>query len=148
MGAPHWDADARGAIFGFTRGTGPAELSRAALESVCYQTRDLLEAMQKDWQQENPPVLRVDGGMVASNFTMQFLANILNAPVDRPKILETTAVGAAYLAGLQKGIYPQPDQIADSWKLDKRFTPDLDEKTRSRKYNGWKDAVRRTLSSY
>jgi len=148
MGAPHWDADARGAIFGITRGTGPAELSRAALESVCYQTRDLLEAMQKDWQQENPPVLRVDGGMVASNFTMQFLANILNAPVDRPKILETTAVGAAYLAGLQKGIYPQPDQIADTWKLDKRFTPDLDEKTRSRKYNGWKDAVRRTLSSY
>ena len=146
LGAPHWDAEARGAIFGITRGTGPAELSRAALESVCYQTRDLLEAMQNDWQQENAPVLRVDGGMVASNFTMQFLADILNAPVDRPQILETTAVGAAYLAGLQKNIYPQPREFAETWKLDRRFSPDLSEEIRNRKYAGWKDAVRRTLS--
>lgn len=148
LGAPHWDAEARGAIYGITRGTGPAELSRAALESVCYQTRDLLEAMQNDWQQENAPVLRVDGGMVASNFTMQFLADILNAPVDRPQILETTAVGAAYLAGLQKSIYPQPQEFADTWKLERRFSPDLSEVIRNRKYAGWKDAVRRTLTTF
>lgn len=147
LGAPHWDADARGAIFGITRSTGPAELSRAALEAVCYQTRDLLEAMHNDWQQENAPVLRVDGGMVASNFTMQFLADILNAPVDRPKILETTAIGAAYLAGLQKNIYPAPEEFAKSWKLDRRFTPKLAEDIRMRKYRGWKDAVRRTLTT-
>jgi glycerol kinase len=148
LGAPHWDADARGAIFGITRGTGPAELSRAALESVCYQTRDLLEAMQKDWQQENAPVLRVDGGMVASNFTMQFLADILNAPVDRPQTLETTAVGAAYLAGLRKDIYPPPAQFAELWKLDRRFKPVLARDVCERKYLGWQDAVRRTRSTY
>ena len=148
LGAPHWDARARGAIFGITRATGPAELARAALEAVCYQTRDLLEAMHNDWQQENAPVLRVDGGMVASNFTMQFLADILNAPVDRPEILETTAVGAAYLAGLQKNIYPAPEEFAKSWKLDRRFTPKLAEDIRVRKYRGWKDAVRRTLTAY
>jgi len=148
LGAPHWDADARGAIYGITRSTGPAELSRAALESVCYQTRDLLEAMQNDWQQENAPVLRVDGGMVASNYTMQFLADIINAPVDRPKILETTAVGAAYLAGLQKGLFLPPEEFAAAWKLDRQFVPELTEDIRSRKYRGWKDAVRRTLTSY
>ena len=148
LGAPHWDADARGAIYGITRSTGPAELSRAALESVCYQTRDLLEAMQNDWQQENAPVLRVDGGMVASNYTMQFLADIINAPVDRPKILETTAVGAAYLAGLQKGLFLPPEEFAAAWKLDRQFVPELTEDIRARKYRGWKDAVRRTLTSY
>jgi len=148
LGAPHWDARARGAIFGITRSTGPAELSRAALESVCYQTRDLLEAMQNDWQQQNAPVLRVDGGMVASNFTMQFLADILNAPVDRPEILETTAVGAAYLAGLQKNIYPAPEEFATTWKRDRQFTPKLAEDIRVRKYSGWKDALRRTLTTY
>jgi len=148
LGAPHWDAEARGAIFGITRGTGRAELSRAALESVCYQTRDLLEAMQNDWRQENAPVLRVDGGMVASNFTMQFLADILNAPVDRPKTLETTAIGAAYLAGFKKGIYPPPAEIAKLWKLDRRFTPELGDAIRERKYLGWQDAVRRTRSTY
>jgi glycerol kinase len=146
LGAPHWDADARGAIFGITRSTGPAELSRAALEAVCYQTRDLFEAMQNDWQQDNAPVLRVDGGMVASNYTMQFLADILNAPVDRPRILETTAVGAAYLAGFQQGIFPDPDEFARSWKLDRQFTPRLGKEIRQRKYRGWQDAVRRTLS--
>ena len=148
LGAPHWDADARGAIFGITRSTGPAELSRAALESVCYQTRDLLEAMHNDWQQENAPVLRVDGGMVASNFTMQFLADILNAPVDRPEILETTAIGAAYLAGLQKNIFPAPEEFAKTWKLERQFIPKLAEDIRVRKYRGWKDAVRRTLTTY
>ncbi len=104
--------------------------------------------MHNDWQQENAPVLRVDGGMVASNFTMQFLADILNAPVDRPAILETTAIGAAYLAGLQKNIYPAPEEFAKSWKLDRQFTPKLAEDIRVRKYRGWKDAVRRTLTTY
>lgn len=147
MGAPHWDGNARGAIFGITRATGPAELSKAALESVCYQTRDLLEAMHGDWENMSETVLRVDGGMVASNYTMQFLADILSAPVDRPQILETTAIGAAYLAGLHQGIYPKPEEFASSWKRDKRFAPMLAEDIRARKYDGWQDAVRRTLSS-
>jgi glycerol kinase len=152
LGAPHWDPDARGAIFGITRGTTPAELCRAALESVCYQTRDLLEAMYKDrqnrdWQQttENT-VLRVDGGMVANNWTMQFLADILDAPVDRPMVLETTAVGAAYLAGLHQGIFAEPEKFATTWRLDRQFLPTLSKEVQERKYAGWKDAVRRTLT--
>lgn len=147
LGAPHWDGDARGTIFGITRATGPAELSKAALESVCFQTRDLLEAMRGDWENMGETVLRVDGGMVASNYTMQFLADILAAPVDRPQLLETTAVGAAYLAGLREGIYPQPEEFAELWKRDKRFEPMLAEDIRARKYEGWNNAVRRTLCS-
>jgi len=147
LGAPHWDPDARGTMFGITRATGPAELSRAVLESVCYQTRDLLDAMRGDLTKAGDTVLRVDGGMVASNYTMQFLADILNAPVDRPKVLETTAVGAAYLAGLYEGIFPAPEEFSASWQRDKRFTPSLDEALRDKKYSGWKDAVSRTLSS-
>jgi len=146
LGAPHWDPDARGAIFGITRATGPAELSRAILESVCYQTRDLLDAMRGDVTEHRDTVLRVDGGMVASNYTMQFLADILDAPVDRPKVLETTAVGAAYLAGLYEGIFPKPEEFSTSWQRDKRFLPALDEELRVKKYNGWKDAVSRTVS--
>lgn len=147
LGAPHWDPDARGAIFGITRGTGPEELSRAALESVCYQTRDLLEAMNKDWQEPHEQtVLRVDGGMVANNWFMQFLADILDAPVDRPVVLETTAVGAAYLAGLRNGVYPPPEDFATSWRLDRQFLPEIDKDLQKRKYAGWKDAVKRTLT--
>lgn len=147
LGAPHWDPDARGAIFGITRGTTPAELSRAALESVCYQTKDLLEAMNKDWQTSTQnTVLRVDGGMVANNWLMQFLADILGAPVDRPMVLETTAVGAAYLAGLRSGIYPPPQEFAKTWRKDRQFLPQIDKKLQERKYAGWKDAVRRTLT--
>lgn len=148
LGAPHWDADARGALFGLTRATRPAELARAALESVCYQTRDLLEAMQRDWSaaKGGETVLRVDGGMVASDWTMQFLADILNAPVDRPKVLETTALGAAYLAGLRAGLYPGPGEFAERWALERRFEPAMDEAERARRYAGWQDAVRRTLS--
>ena len=146
LGAPHWDGEARGAIFGITRATGPAELSKAALESVCYQTRDLLDAMKRDWSDMGETVLRVDGGMVASNYTMQFLSDILNAPVDRPKVLETTALGAAYLAGLYAGLCPPPEEMGDGWQRDKRFVPDLDEGIRARKYNGWQDAVSRTLT--
>ena len=99
LGAPYWQPEARGALFGLTRGSGPNELARAALEAVCYQTRDLLEAMRGDWSADAKSVLRVDGGMVASDWTMQFLADMLDAPVERPTILETTALGAAWLAG-------------------------------------------------
>ncbi len=148
LGAPYWDAESRGAMFGLTRGSGPAEFARAALESVCYQTRDLLEAMQGDWSDAAgaSTVLRVDGGMVASDWTMQYLADILDAPVDRPHVLETTALGAAYLAGLKSGLYPAPEEFAKSWALERRFEPGMEEGLRVERYAGWKDAVRRTLS--
>ncbi len=150
LGAPYWDADARGALFGLTRGTTRRELARAALESVGYQTRDLIEAMKGDWQLRQgaaQTVLRVDGGMVASDWTMQFLADILNAPVDRPRVKETTALGAAYLAGLSAGILPGPAEFARSWALETRFTPKMSAPIRDANYAGWKDAVRRTLST-
>ncbi|WP_455373341.1 glycerol kinase GlpK [Limibacillus halophilus] len=145
LGAPYWDADARGALFGLTRKTGPNELARAALEAVCYQTRDLLEAMTGDWRdaQGRDNLLRVDGGMVASDWTMQFLADILDAPVDRPEVMETTALGAAYLAGRQVGFYGDLEDFSKSWKLERRFEPDMAERTRAAKYAGWKDAVKR-----
>ncbi len=146
LGAPYWRPDARGALFGLTRGTTKRELARAALESVCYQTRDLLEAMRKDWGVAGQTVLRVDGGMTASDWTMQRLADILDAPVDRPKVLETTALGAAYLAGLQAGLLPPPAEFAKSWKLQKRFTPKMDASLRERKYAGWQEAVRKLLA--
>ncbi len=149
LGAPYWDADARGALFGLTRGTGAAELSRAALEAVCYQTRDLLDAMRRDWNapDTDTTVLRVDGGMVASQWCMQFLADILNAPVDRPMITETTALGAAYLAGYGAGVCPPPAGFAEAWSLDRRFAPQMAAGERERKYAGWQDAVKRTLSN-
>ncbi|ESX00454.1 glycerol kinase [Mesorhizobium sp. LSJC268A00] len=147
LGAPHWDAEARGAIFGLTRNSGPAEFARAALESVAYQTRDLLDAMRKDWKGASAKtVLRVDGGMVASDWTMQRLADILDAPVDRPTILETTALGAAWLAGSKAGVWPKAKDFANSWALERRFKPDMDATVRSAKLAGWRDAVRRTLS--
>ncbi len=145
LGAPYWDADCRGAIYGLTRGTGRAELARAALESVCYQTRDLLEAMQGDWGAARQTVLRVDGGMVASDWTMQRLADTLAAPVDRPHVLETTALGAAYLAGMRTGVYPAPDEFAKTWALERRFEPVMDTTAREAGYAGWKDAISRTL---
>jgi len=149
LGAPYWDAAARGAIFGLTRNAGAAEIARATLESVGYQTRDLLDAMRADWPaaKDSAPVLRVDGGMTGSEFTMQFLADILGCPVDRPKIMETTALGAAYLAGLAAGVCPSLEGFAAQWRLDRRFEPRMDEATRERKYAGWRDAVRRTLSA-
>ncbi|HRX34903.1 MAG TPA: glycerol kinase GlpK [Aestuariivirga sp.] len=146
LGAPYWNAEARGALFGLTRGTTNKELAQAALEAVCYQTRDLLEAMQKDWGSTGQTILRVDGGMTASDWTMQRLADILNAPVDRPKVLETTALGAAYLAGLQAGLLPPPAQFAKSWKRDVRFLPKMKAEMRDAKYAGWQDAVRKLLS--
>jgi glycerol kinase len=148
LGAPHWDAEARGAIFGLTRNSGPAEFARAALESVAYQTRDLLDAMKKDWKGGGGrTVLRVDGGMVASDWTMQRLADVLDAPVDRPTILETTALGAAWLAGSRAGVWPKAKDFATSWALDRRFKPAMKEAVRARKLAGWRDAVRRTLST-
>jgi glycerol kinase len=146
LGAPWWDAGARGAIFGLTRNAGAAELARAALEAVGYQTRDLLEAMHADWPGADT-VLRVDGGMTASDWTMQFLADILAAPVDRPVVMETTALGAAYLAGRAAGLCPDIDGFAAGWRLDRRFTPQMDQATRERKWAGWRDAVRRTLNT-
>ena len=146
LGAPYWDADARGAIFGLTRGTTRRELARAALECVAYQTRELIEAMRADWPGAAQTVLRVDGGMTASDWTMQFLADSLDAPVDRPKVMETTALGAAYLAGLAGGLLPEPAEFARSWSLDRRFTPQMDAVVRARKWSGWRRAVGRTLS--
>jgi glycerol kinase len=146
LGAPHWNADVRGAIFGLTRATTASELARAALESVCYQTHDLLEAMQKDWGTSGTMVLRVDGGMTASDWTMQCLADILNAPVDRPRVLETTAIGAAYLAGFYSGLLPPPEIFAKSWVRDKRFTAKMKAPQRQQKIAGWKDAVRKLLA--
>ncbi len=148
LGAPYWDAEARGAIYGLTRNSGPAEFARAALESVGFQTRDLLEAMKSDWQaSDTDGVLRVDGGMSASDWSMQFLSDIIGAPVDRPKVLETTALGAAWLAGMKAGVYPDQDGFSDSWALDRRFEPQMDEATRERRYAGWQDAVGRTLTA-
>jgi glycerol kinase len=148
LGAPWWDPEARGALFGLTRGTGPKELARAALESVGYQTRDLLEAMRRDWPAADgaETVLRVDGGMVASDWTLQFLADVLAAPVDRPVVLETTAVGAAYLAGLAADVCPPPDEFAAGWRLDRRFTPAMNEGVREAKLAGWRGAVGRVLT--
>ena len=147
LGAPYWDPDCRGAIYGLTRNSGPAEFARAALESVGFQTRDLWEAMRADWQGEGgEQVLRVDGGMSASDWTMQFLADILGAPVDRPKVLETTALGAAWVAGMQAGVYPDQAGFAKTWALDRHFTPNMDSALRETRYAGWKDAVERTLT--
>ena len=147
LGAPWWDADARGAIYGLTRNSGPAEISRAALESVAYQTNDLLTAMKKDWKGAGAKtVLRVDGGMVASDWTMQRLADILDAPVDRPTVLETTALGVAWLAGSRAGVWPGRTGFAKSWALERRFKPRMDSNARKAGLGGWEKAVRRTLS--
>ena len=123
-----------------------AEINRRFDGTVCYQTNDLLEAMKKDWSSSGTTILRVDGGMTASDWTMQFLADILGAPVDRPKVLETTAIGAAYLAGLQAGLLPTPEIFAKTWKREKRFSPKMDDNTRAKKLNGWKEAVRKLLA--
>ena len=146
LGAPWWDADASGAIFGLTRKSGVAEVASAALEAVGYQTRDLIDAMRADWPGAGT-VLRVDGGMTASDVAMQFLADILDAPVDRPAVMETTAVGAAYLAGLAAGLCPDLDRFAATWTCERRFTPRMDAAIRQRKWAGWQDAVRRTRTT-
>ena len=145
LGAPYWQPEARGALMGLTRATGPREVARAALESVCYQTRDLIEAMYRDWEGPAKAVLRVDGGMVASDWTMQCLADTLDAPVERPVIGETTALGAAWLAGHKAGVWPDAEGFARLWKLDCAFRPHLAAAERERKYAGWKRAVEAVL---
>jgi glycerol kinase len=149
MGAPYWNPRVRGALFGLTRNSGPAEIAHAVLESVCYQTVDLLAAMRADWPEAKSAniVLRVDGGMTASQWTMQRLADLLDAPVDRPVIQETTALGAAYLAGLAAGVYPEPAKFADNWRLEHRFKPNMSQATRERKLAGWARAVKGLLAS-
>ncbi len=148
LGAPYWNADCRGAVFGLTRNSGPAEFARAALESVGYQTRDLLTAMQADMGTDGTgtATLRVDGGMSASDFAMQFLSDIIGARVDRPKVLETTALGAAWLAGQKAGIYPDREAFAKGWALERSFTPWITEETRTARYAVWRRAVEATIS--
>ncbi|MFT7391918.1 MAG: glycerol kinase, partial [Paracoccaceae bacterium] len=148
LGAPYWDPDCRGAMFGITRATGAPEIARAALESVGYQTRDLLEAMWRDWPGGGAggAVLRVDGGMTESAWTMQFLSDMLGAPVDVPMVRETTALGAAWLAGMRAGIWPDAEGFAAKWALDRRFEPQMSAPDRASAYDGWKDAIARTLS--
>lgn len=146
LGAPYWNPECRGAVFGLTRNSGPNELAKAALESVGYQTRDLLDAMRSDWITEGgSSVLRVDGGMSASDWAMQFLADITGAPVDRPKVLETTALGVAWLAGMKIGAMPGQSEFASQWALERQFVPSLDVATREKKYANWQRAVEATI---
>ena len=147
LGAPYWDAEARGAIFGLTRNSGPAEIARAVLEAVAYQTMDLLLSMKRDWGSHDvETVLRVDGGMAASDWTMQRLADIISTSVDRAAILETTALGAAWLAGHRAKVWPDQKEFAERWNCDRRFEPSMSESNRQAKIAGWRDAVSRTLT--
>jgi len=142
LGAPYWDMYARGAIVGLTRGTGKAHITRATLESIAFQTRDVLDAMQGDSGIELK-TLKVDGGAVGNNFLMQFQSDILGVPVERPVVTETTALGAAYLAGLAVGFWKDQAELAEKWAVDKSFKPDMVEETRAKMYTGWKRAVER-----
>ena len=147
LGAPYWAPQARGAVFGLSRNSGPAEFARAALESVGFQTRDLLEAMQADWAREGAqPTLRVDGGMAANDYAIQFLSDIIGAPVDRPAVLETTALGAAWLAGQRAGVYPGMTEFAQGWAVERQFTPAMDEADRTTRYARWQRAVQAVLA--
>ena len=150
LGAPHWNSEARAAILGVTRGTTRKELARAALESVAFQTRDLIEAMHEDdggvSRAGSGSVIRVDGGMSVSDWTMQFLADMLDAPVDRPATVETTALGAAFLAGWQAGLYPDPQEFARAWRLERRFAPAMPSAERESRYRGWREAIGRIAS--
>jgi glycerol kinase len=143
LGAPYWDMYARGTIIGLTRGANRNHIIRAALESIAYQTKDVLEAMQQD-SKITLNDLRVDGGAVANNFLMQFQSDILGVPVERPKITETTALGAAYLAGLAVGFWKDLDEISNKWMVDKEFSPMLPEDDRKKAYSGWQKAVNRS----
>jgi glycerol kinase len=148
LGAPYWRPDVRGALFGLTRATGPRELAQAALESVCFQTADLLDAMKADWREAATALktLRVDGGMANSDWTMQRLADFIGSTVDRPQIKETTALGAAYLAGMRSGFFPEPDRFFEQWRLERRFSPHMDAATRKRKLAAWAASVGRLLT--
>jgi glycerol kinase len=142
LGAPYWDAEARGAIVGLTRGTGRAHLARAALEAACYQSRDVIEAMQSDCGTPLPD-LRVDGGMTRNDFLLQLQADLLGIPVHRPAVTETTALGAAYLAGLAAGVWKGCDEIAANWRVERTFEPGMSVDERESLYTGWKRAVAR-----
>ncbi|MBE1285174.1 MAG: glycerol kinase GlpK [Rhodobacteraceae bacterium] len=141
LGAPYWKPDCQGAVFGLTRNSGPAEFARAALQSVAYQTRDLWEAMRADWEGDTHVTLRVDGGMTASDWAMQGLSDILGAAVDRPTMQETTVLGAAWLAGMRSGLYPDQAEFAETWALDRQFTPEMKTEDREAAYDAWKRAV-------
>ena len=143
LGAPHWDSYARGTIIGITRGTTKAHLARAALESMCYQTRDAVEAMGDDSGMKIP-TFRADGGAAANRWMMQFQADILGVPVEVPETLETTALGAAYLAGLATGFWESRDELIDRWRLRRRYEPKMDEEERERLYGRWKEALERS----
>lgn len=145
LGAPYWDPDARGAILGLTRDTGISEIVAAGLQSVCYQTKDLQKAMENDGAR--PTTIRVDGGMARNDWVMGFLSDILGAEVERPENTETTALGAAFLAGLQAGIFGSLDDLTQCWKSDSVFTPRLTKDERNRAYDGWKEAVDRIRCS-
>lgn len=147
LGAPYWQPDCRGGMFGLTRNSGPAEFARAALQSVAYQTRDLYEAMRADWEDDShhTVTLRVDGGMSASDWTMQSLSDILGAAVDRPVMQETTALGAAWLAGMRAGIYPDQAGFAETWKLERQFSPDMQADKREAAYGRWQRAVQAVI---
>ena len=143
LGAPHWDSQARGAVFGLTRATGPKELARAALDATCFQTADLVGAMESDFG-GRMEAMRIDGGMVANDYFSQRLAEVLGRTADRPVVLETTALGAAYLAGLRSGLCPPPERFGEMWRLDRRFSPTLADAERENLLAAWRDAVART----
>lgn len=143
LGTPYWDSDARGAVFGLTRGTSKEHFIRATLESLAYQTKDLVDAMINDAGLELK-ALRVDGGTVKNNFLMQFQSDILDVPVDRPVIQETTALGAAYLAGLAVGFWKDKEELAKHWKIDRTFQSDMEGSEREELYRGWKKAIKAT----
>ena len=143
IGAPYWNANARGVLSGITRNTGPKEIVRATIESVAYQTNDLFDAMKQDGLR--PKLVKVDGGMVMNNWFSQYLADIINIKVLRPKVYETTALGAAFMAGLQVGVYKSLKQISKQWKLDKKFKPKVNNKFRKKVLADWNKAVKRTL---
>ena len=149
LGAPYWDPEARGALFGLTRNTGPNEITRAALEAVCFQTNDLITAMHADWPlaERDSMVIRVDGGMAASDWTMQRLADLVRGHVERPSITETTALGAAWLAGHAIGVCPSADAFAAAWQAEKSFAPMQPKADSDKDIAGWNDAVSRTLST-
>ena len=144
LGAPYWNVNARGLLSGLTRDTGPKEIVRATIESVAYQTYDLFEAMKNDGLR--PKLIKVDGGMVKNNWFSQFLSDIINTKVLRPKVDETTALGAAFMAGLQIGVYKSLKDISKNWQVDKSFNPKIKSHTRKKLLKGWSNAIRKTLS--
>lgn len=144
LGAPHWNPNVRGALFGITQATDQEAIVRATLESVCYQTNDLLTAMRKDGG--NPTILKVDGGMVANNWLLQFLSDVLQLPLKRPRVMETTALGAAYLAGRQLDVYGDAEEFSKNWEIDQEFEPQINTDVRDKLIKGWDNAVRRLIA--